>query len=307
MKFDLLFEIEFIAGFTGFVVGMLLLDLFVFHKRAHKVAIREAIGWSVFWISLALTFNTVIFFWLGRDAGLDFLAGFLIEKSLSVDNLFVFLMIFTYFKVPAQYQHRVLFWGIVGALVLRAVMIFVGAALISRFHWILYLFGVFLIYAGAKMLFKKDEEVHPDRNPLIKIARKLFPVTPDYEGARFFVRREGVRWATPLFIVLLVVETSDVAFAVDSIPAVFAITTDPLIVFTSNVFAILGLRALYFVLSDMMGKFTYLGVGLAFILAFVGAKILVSGWYKIPTAISLGVVALVMTASVAASLLAKKR
>jgi tellurite resistance protein TerC len=255
---------------------------------------------------LALTFNGVIFFWLGRDAGLDFLAGFLIEKSLSVDNLFVFLMIFTYFKVPAQYQHRVLFWGIVGALVLRAMMIFVGAALISRFHWILYLFGVFLIYAGAKMLFKKDEEVHPDRSPLIKIARKLFPITADYEGASFFVRRDGVRWATPLFIVLVVVETSDVAFAVDSIPAVFAITTDPLIVFTSNVFAILGLRALYFVLSDMMGKFAYLSVGLAFILAFVGAKVLVSGWYKIPTAISLSVVAFVMTVSIAASLLKKK-
>jgi len=306
MRFALLFEIEFIAAFTVFVVGMLLLDLFVFHKRAHKVTMREAIGWSAFWISLALTFNGVIFFWLGRDAGLDFLAGFLIEKSLSVDNLFVFLMIFTYFKVPAQYQHRVLFWGIVGALVLRAMMIFVGAALISRFHWILYLFGVFLIYAGAKMLFKKDEEVHPDRSPLIKIARKLFPITADYEGASFFVRRDGVRWATPLFIVLVVVETSDVAFAVDSIPAVFAITTDPLIVFTSNVFAILGLRALYFVLSDMMGKFAYLSVGLAFILAFVGAKVLVSGWYKIPTAISLSVVAFVMTVSIAASLLKKK-
>ncbi|MFH1023562.1 MAG: TerC family protein [Planctomycetota bacterium] len=294
------------AGFIAFVLGMLVLDLVVFHRKAHEVKLREAILWSVFWITLALVFNVVVWRWKGVEAGQNFLAGYVLEKSMSVDNLFVFLLLFGYFAVPARYQHRILFWGIIGALVLRGVFIAAGAALIVRFHWILYVFGLFLVVTGVKMAFQKDKEVHPDRNPMLRLLRKFLPVTGDFEGGRFFERREGRTWATPLLVVLVAVETTDVVFAVDSIPAIFGITTDPFIVFTSNVFAILGLRALFFALAGFMKLFHYLNYGLSFILVFVGAKMLVADVWKISTAAALGVIGGTLAVSVLASLMFPK-
>jgi tellurite resistance protein TerC len=301
-------EIEFIAGFIVFIVAMLMLDLLVFHRDSKKVSIKEAAGWSAFWISLALAFNVGLYFWLGKKPAMEFLTGYLIEESLSIDNLFIFIVIFNHFRVPPQYQHRVLFWGIIGAIVLRGLMIFAGVALVNRFHWVLYLFGAFLLYAAVKMAFHKDaqEEAALEKNRLLKFLRKRFKITPDYHGDAFTVVKDGVRWMTPLVPVVVVIESSDLMFAFDSIPAIFAVTTDPLIVFTSNMFAILGLRSLYFLLADVMKRFVYLDKGLAVILAFVAVKILISGWYVIPTPVSLGVVASVMAVSVAASLLGGK-
>lgn len=289
--------------FNLFVLAMLALDLGVFHRKAHVVRLKEALGWSVVWICLALLFNLLIYFWLGQETALQFLAGYIIEKSLSVDNLFVFLLIFSYFSVPSIYQHKILFWGILGALVMRAIFIAAGITLIEKFHWMIYLFGGFLIITGIKMAFQKDKELHPEANPVLRLFRRFVPVTSEYHESRFWVIKEGKRWATPLFVVLLLVETTDVIFAVDSIPAILAVTRDPFIVYTSNVFAILGLRALYFALAGIMQLFHYLHYGLSLILVFVGTKMLISDLYKVPIGIALAVIAGILLISVVASIL----
>jgi tellurite resistance protein TerC len=292
------------VGFNVFVLAMLALDLGVFHRKAHVVSLKESIAWTLVWVTLALLFNVGIWHFYGFQKALEFLTGYLIEKSLSVDNVFVFALLFSYFAVPAKYQHKVLFWGILGALIMRAIMIFLGAALIAKFTWIIYVFGAFLILTGIKMVVKREEEIHPERNPVVKWFKKLMPVTSDYRGDKFFVRENEVRAATPLFLVLLLVEVSDLIFAVDSIPAIFAVTTDPFIVYTSNVFAILGLRSLYFALAGIMGKFHYLKIGLGVVLVFVGVKMLLAhtAW-KLDTLVSLAVVAGILAISVVASLL----
>ena len=259
------------------------------------------------WVALALTFNVVIYFWRGGEVALEFLTGYVIEKALSVDNIFVFLLIFTYFDVAPIHQHRVLFWGILGALVMRAMFIFAGVGLIQRFHWVIYVFGAFLIITGIKMAFQKDQKINPERNPVIRLFKRFFPVTERYEGGRFFINENGRRLATPLFIVLLVVETTDLIFAMDSIPAILAITLDPFIVYTSNVFAILGLRALYFALAGVMQIFHYLHYGLSLVLVFVGVKMVLADVYKIPIAVALGVVAGTILSSVIASVLMPKQ
>lgn len=289
--------------FNLFVIAMLALDLGVFHRKAHVVRLKEALGWSVVWICLALLFNVIVYFWHGSEVALQFLAGYIIEKSLSVDNLFVFLLVFSYFSVPSIYQHKILFWGILGALIMRAIFIAAGITLIEKFHWMIYLFGGFLIITGIKMALQKDEEIHPEANPVLRLFRRLVPVTNEYHSDHFFVVKEGRRWATPLFVVLLLIETTDVIFAVDSIPAVLAVTRDPFIVYTSNVFAILGLRALYFALAGIMQLFHYLHYGLSVILVFVGAKMLLSDVYKVPIGIALAVIAGILIISVVASIL----
>lgn len=285
------------------MLAMLALDLGVFHRRSHTVGIKEALTWSGVWIALALLFNAGVWHWRGHDKGLEFITGYLVELSLSVDNLFVFLLIFAHFKVPLQYQHKVLFWGILGALLMRAVFIAAGVTLMETFHWIIYVFGAVLVVSGLKMSFEKDKEVHPENNPVLKLFRRFLPVTAEYHGGNFFVRRENLWRATPLFIVLLMLETTDLVFAVDSVPAVLAITTDPFIVYTSNVFAILGLRSMFFALAGVMNRFAYLHYGLAAVLVFVGAKMLLAGFYKIPTLASLLVIVGLLAVAVAASLL----
>ena len=290
-------------GFNVFVLAMLALDLGVFHRKAHTVSITEASIWSIVWITLALTFNAGLYFFSGPEPALQFFTGYLIEKSLSVDNIFVFVLLFTYFAVPAAYQHRVLFWGILGALLMRGIMIVLGAVLLDMFHWIIYLFGAFLIVTGVRMAFHQEAEVHPERNPLLKLVRLIFPVTHDYEHDRFVVRRAGQVLVTPLLLVLLVVETTDVIFALDSIPAIFAVTQNPFLVYTSNVFAILGLRSLYFVFANAMGRFSYLKLGLAVVLSFVGVKMVLADIFHIPTALSLGVIAVVLTVAIVASIM----
>jgi tellurite resistance protein TerC len=290
-------------GFTLLVLAMLALDLGVFHRRAHVIASREALGWSVVWIALSLAFNAGVWHWFGPARGMEFLTGYLIEKALSVDNIFVFLVIFSYFAVPREYQHRVLFWGILGAIVSRVIFILAGAALLHAFHPVIYAFGGLLVFTGIRLLRSRDHEIHPERNPALLLARRVLPVTPGYQGQRFWVRAGGRLFATPLLLVLVVIEATDLVFAVDSIPAIFAITDDPFIVFTSNIFAILGLRALFFLLADVMRRFHYLQVGLGLVLVFVGLKMLASDLYRIPTSISLGVVALLLAGSIAASLL----
>jgi len=295
------------VAFNAFVLAMLALDLGVFHRQSHEVKGREALVWSGVWIGLALVFNVVVWQWRGAQAGTEFLTGYLIEKALSVDNIFVFLLIFAYFKVPAALQHRVLFWGIIGALVMRAICIALGAALLKEFHWMVYVFGAILIASGIKMLTSHGKEIDPEKNPLLKLFRRFVPVTEGYEGDKFFVLREGRRWATPLFVALLFIEISDLIFAVDSIPAILAITSDPFIVYTSNVFAILGLRALFFALADVMGRFRFLHYALSAILVFVGIKMLISEVVgKIPTGISLGVVIGMLAAAVVASIIYDK-
>jgi len=288
-------------AFNIFVFGMLALDLGVFHRKAHIIKIREALIWSAAWIILALLFNLGIYFWQGEESALEFLTGYLIEKSLSVDNIFVFLLIFSYFDVPFLYQHKVLFWGILGALIMRAVFIAAGITLIENFHWVIYIFGAFLILTGVKMTLQKDKKIRPEGNPVLRLFRRLVPVTKGYEGGRFFVKRAGRYLSTPLFVVLLVVETTDVLFAVDSIPAILAVTLDPFIVYTSNVFAILGLRALYFAVAGMMQLFHYLHYGLSAILVFVGVKMFLADFYKIPIGIALGTIAVILFFSVIAS------
>jgi tellurite resistance protein TerC len=287
--------------FNLFVLAMLVLDLGVFHRRAHTVKFREALAWSVAWIALAAIFAVVIFFWHGRTPALEFVTGYVIELSLSVDNLFVFLLIFRFFQVPAIHQHKVLFWGILGALIMRAIFIAAGVTLIERFHWIIYAFGAFLVYSGIKLFFQNEAEIHPEKNPVLRLFRRWVPVTKDYVDNKFFVRSPGL-YATPLFVVLLVVETTDLLFAVDSIPAILAITRDAFIVYTSNIFAILGLRSMYFALAGMMEMFRYLHYGLSLVLVFVGAKMLVSHYLEIPTPVALAAVAGVLAISVIASM-----
>jgi len=292
--------------FNLFVLIMLALDLGVFNRRAHVVRFREALAWSAVWIALALSFGVVVYFWHGRKESLEFFTGYLIELSLSIDNLFVFLVLFRYFKVPREQQHKVLFWGILGAIIMRGIFIVAGVGLIRRFHWIVYIFGLLLIWSGIKLLRQGDEEIHPEKNPVLRTFRRLIPVTAEYEGSSFWVRKDRL-YATPLLVVLLMVETSDVLFAMDSIPAVLAITLNAFIVYTSNVFAILGLRSMYFALAGVIDLFEYLHYGLSVVLIFIGLKMLLSEHIAIPTAVALGVVAGVLALAVAASLLFPKK
>lgn len=291
------------AGFIVFVLAMLVIDLGVFHRKSHSVKMKEALIWCVVWISLAMLFCVGTYIYKGHQAGLEFLTGYLIELSLSLDNLFVFLLIFSYFRVEPTLQHKVLYWGILGALLMRAGMIAGGIALITKFHWVIYVFGAFLVFTGIKMLTSGDSEIHPDKNPVIRLARKLFPVTPQYHGDHFFARIDGRLFATPMFLVLLMIETTDLVFAVDSIPAILAITRDTFIVYTSNVFAILGLRSFYFALAGMFYKFRFLKVGLSIVLAYVGIKMLIADFYKIPTMISLGMIVVTIGTSILVSFL----
>ena len=291
--------------FNFFILVMLVLDLKVFHRKPHEIKIKEALGWSAFWIALALIFNVGVYYWMGSQAGLEFLTGYLIEKSLSIDNIFVFLLVFSYFKVPALHQHKILFWGILGALVFRAIFIFTGVALINQFHWIIYVFGAFLIVTGIKLALEKNKEIHPEKNLFLRLFARLMPISKKYDGSKFFTKEGGRRVATPLFVVLLVIESTDVIFAVDSIPAILAITQDPFIVYTSNAFAILGLRALYFALESLMVLFHHLHYGLSAILVFVGSKMLLVDVYKIPTGIALGVVGGILALSIILSLIYK--
>ena len=294
-------------AFNVFVLAMLALDLGVFHRKAHAVSLKEAGAWSAVWIALSLVFGAGLWHFEGKEPALQYLTGYLIEKSLSVDNIFVIALIFTYFAVPPLYQHRVLFWGILGALLMRGALIAVGAFLLTKFHFLVWIFGAFLVVTGVKMALHDNAELHPEKNPLVRLARKIFRVTEAYEGQNFFVRRAGRLFATPLFLVLLVVESMDLVFAMDSVPAIFAVTSDPFLVYTSNVFAILGLRSLYFLLAGIMGRFVYLKLGLSVILVFVGLKMAFVELVKVPVGISLGVIGLVLAVSVVASLLATRR
>lgn len=292
--------------FNLFILAALAVDLGVFNRRPHEIGAREAVGWSAVWIGLASIFATLVFFWHGRAEALQFVTGYVIEVTLSVDNLFVFLVIFRYFKVPAEHQHKVLFWGILGALVMRGLFIAAGVGLLQRFEWITYAFGALLIYSGLKLLRPGSQEIHPERNPVLRLFRRAFPVTEAYEGGRFFTRRD-VLYATPLFVVLLVVETADILIAVDSIPAVLAITRNGFIVFTSNVFAILGLRSMFFALAGIMDKFHYLHYGLSVVLVFIGCKMIGSHYFIVPTEWALGIVLGVLGICVAASLMNPKK
>ena len=295
------------AIFNGAVILMLLLDLGVFNRKAQKVTVKAALYWTAFWIILSMAFNGWIFDNFGNEAGLDFFTGYILEKSLSVDNLFVFLLIFNYFKVPARLQHRVLFLGILGALVLRGIFIYLGATLVQQFHWVLYIFGAFLVFSGIKLLFLDEDEDQNPENVIVRAFRKRLRVTEEFVEEKFFVVRDGVRYATPLFLVLIAVETSDVLFAVDSIPAIFGVTQDPFIVYTSNVMAILGLRSLYFALAGLLEYFHYLNSGLALVLIFIGVKMLGENFFEIGDALELGVIALILTVSVLASILFPKK
>jgi tellurite resistance protein TerC len=295
------------VGFNIFVIAMLAVDLFLFHKEAHEVRAHEAAAWSVVWVTLAMLFGAGVYAWMGRETALEYFAGYLIEKALSVDNIFVFVLIFGLFKVPAQFQHRVLFWGILGALLMLGSMIAAGAYLIQHFHWVTYVFGAFLAFTGVRMAMSAEPHMDPATHVVTRLVKRLVPVTPEYVGQKFFVRQSvggSVRLcATPLFVVLALVETTDIIFAVDSIPAVFAVTEDPFIVYSSNVFAILGLRALYFLLADVIDRFHYLKTGLSVVLVFVGVKMLIAHLYKVPIGASLAVIVSVLAIATAASVL----
>ncbi len=294
--------------FILFVLLVLIIDLGIFQRKAHFPSLKEALAWSFVWVSLAMLFNLFVYYRFGHEMALQFLTGYIVEEALSVDNLFVFILIFTYFAVDHNHQHRVLFWGILTAMVLRAFFILVGSALINQFHWILYLFGAFLVFTAFKLAFGNDEdEIHPEKNPVVKFCRKIFPMTPTYEGNKFFVKHNNKLHMTPLFLVLVVVETTDLAFATDSIPAIFAITRDPFIIFTSNIFAILGLRSMYFVLANFMKKFRYLKIGLSFVLGFIGIKMLIEKFFEIPIIASLFTICFVLLVSVLASLIIPKK
>jgi tellurite resistance protein TerC len=291
------------VGFNAAVLVMLALDLGVFHRKAHAVSLREASAWTAVWVSLALLFNAGIWYFAGRQPALEFLTGYLVEKSLAVDNIFVIALIFSYFAVPAAYQHRVLFWGILGALVMRGAFIAAGAYVLHQWHWVIYVFGGILLLTGVKMALRKDEAIDPEHNPVVRLARRWLPLTQRYDGQRFWTMENGRRVATPLFLVLLLVEFTDLVFAIDSIPAIFAITSDPFIVYTSNVMAILGLRSMYFLLAGVVHKFVYLKFGLSLVLVFVGAKMMLIDVFKVPTTVSLAVIATVIGGSIALSLL----
>jgi tellurite resistance protein TerC len=301
-------SIYFWIGFHVVIFTMLALDLGVFHKKTHRVPVKEALTWVGVWVTLALAFNLFIFFEFGKTKALEFFTGYIIEYSLSVDNIFVFILIFTYFGVKDEYQHKVLFWGILGALIMRGIFIFAGVALINRFHWIVLIFGGFLVFTGLKMLFTKQAEVHPEANPMVRFFKKFLPVTNEMHGDKFFIKRDHKLYATPLFLVLLVIESSDLIFAVDSIPAILAITQDRFIVYTSNVFAILGLRSLYFAVAGIMDFFRFLKVGLAFVLTFVGVKMLAAYFHmEIPIVISLTIIVSILLVSILASLIIKEK
>lgn len=293
--------------FLAFIILMLFIDLGIFNRKAHTISYKEALVWSVVWITLALLFNLGLYFYLGYQVALEFFTGYLLEKSLSVDNIFVFLVIFSYFKVEDKYQHKILFWGVVGAIIMRGIFIVLGSALLIKFHWIIYVFGIFLIYTGVKMALQKDNDLKPEELRVVKLAKKYFRFTDKIYGSRFFVKENMKTVATPLFIVLVVVETMDLVFAFDSIPAILAITNDTFVVFTSNIFAILGLRALYFALAGIMDKFKFLKYGLAVILTFIGIKMLISGFFKIPTLLSLFIIVLILSVTIFASILSKKK
>jgi tellurite resistance protein TerC len=295
------------GGFNIFVLGMLALDLGVFHKKSEEITVKNALAWTGIWITLAMAFNFFIYQYFGKQLAIEFFTGYIIEKSLSVDNIFVIIMIFSYFQVPASYQHKVLFWGILGALVMRVIFIFAGIELIHRFHWLIYIFGGFLIITGIRMIVAGETQIHPEKNPLVRLFRKIYPVTATFEGDQFFVRRNHKLWATPLFVVVILIETTDLIFAVDSIPAILAITDDPFIVYTSNVFAILGLRSLYFALSGIEKYFHYLKYGLAAILIFVGAKMCLADYYKISIEVSLTVIVSILIISILASVIFPKK
>lgn len=295
------------GGFLALIAVLLIIDLGIFNRKAHRITVKEALAWTVIWIAVAMAFNVFIYFWHGHDAALEFLTGYLLEKSLSVDNLFVFLILFTYFCVPKENWHRVLFYGIVGAILMRGLFIGVGIAVISAFHWVLYIFGFILIITAVRIVIKKDEEVHPENNPILRFFRKILPVSKEYDGAKFFTRINGKLVATPLFIVLIAIETTDVVFAMDSVPAIFGITLDPFIVFTSNIFAILGLRALFFAIAGVIENIYYLKYGLAIILGFIGVKIFLElVHYEIPIFIALGFVAAVLAVAITASYIKRK-
>jgi tellurite resistance protein TerC len=291
------------VGFLLFVLLMLAIDLGVFHRNAHEVSLKEAASWSAVWVALALLFNTGIYLWFGAERGLEFTTGYVLEKALSVDNIFVFVVIFSAFAIPKQLQHRVLFWGVLGALLLRAVFILLGGAVLQRFHWMFYVFGAVLLITGVKLLLQRETPSHPEKNPILRALARVLPVTSQLHGEHFTVVQQGRRHATPLLLALVAVEVTDLVFAVDSIPAIFAVTTDPFIVFTSNIFAILGLRSMYFLLAGVIDRFVYLKVGLALVLLFVGSKMLLMDLYKIPILVSLAVIVMLLTVSVLASLL----
>lgn len=295
------------GAFSVFVLGMLALDLGVFHRKSHEVSIREALTWTTVWIVLAMLFNIFVYFYFDQQKALEFFTAYLVEKSLSIDNIFVILMIFSYFNVPPAYQHKVLFWGILGALVMRVIFIFAGIELIHKFHWLIYIFGGFLIVTGIRMITTENKPLNPEKNPLVKFVRRLFPVTESFEEDKFFVRRDQKTWATPLFIVVVLIEGTDVIFAIDSIPAIISITDDPFIVYTSNVFAILGLRSLYFALAGIEKFFTYLKYGLAAVLVFVGVKMCLADVVQIPIELSLIIIGFLLAISMIASVLIKKK
>jgi len=276
--------------FNLFVLGMLAIDLGIFHRKSHEVTVREALIWTCVWITLAMFFNLFVYYYFDQEKALEFFTGYLIEKSLSVDNIFVIILIFSYFKVPSAYQHKVLFWGILGALVMRVIFILTGVELIHRFHWLIYIFGGFLIYTGIRMLTSDNLKIDPEKNPIVKLARRIMPITPSFEGDKFFIKQDGKTWATPLFLVVILIEATDLIFAVDSIPAILAISDDSFIVYTSNVFAILGLRSLYFALAGIEKYFVYLKYGLSTILVFVGVKMCLADLFKIPIEVSLIVI-----------------
>jgi tellurite resistance protein TerC len=292
--------------FNAFVLLMLAIDLGVFHRKSHQVSLKESLTWTFVWIFLALVFNAIIYYWKGQQQALEFFTGYLVEKALSIDNIFVFIMIFTYFQVPSKYQHKVLFYGIIGALIMRVIFIFAGVALIEKFHFTIYLFGALLIYTGYKMFYHNNAKIEPDKNPIIKFFKKFIPITPDLQEDNFFVKLNGKRFATPLFLVLILIETTDLIFAVDSIPAILAITQDQFIVYTSNVFAILGLRSLYFALAGVVHRFWLLSYALAIVLVFVGIKMLLIDVYKIPIEWSLIFIATTLAGSILVSLKIRK-
>jgi tellurite resistance protein TerC len=294
------------GSFSLFVIGMLALDLGVFHRKSHSVSVKEALIWTAVWIAFAMLFNLFVYHYFDKEAALEFFTAYVVEKSLSIDNIFVIIMIFSYFRVPDAYQHKVLFWGIFGALVMRVIFIFAGIELIHKFHWLIYIFGGFLIITGVRMIFGEDKPMDPEKNPIVKLVRKMFSVTESFEGDKFFVSRDHKLWATPLFIVVMLIEATDLIFAVDSIPAIISISEDPFIVYTSNVFAILGLRSLYFALAGIEKYFTYLKYGLATILVFVGIKMVIVDFYKIPVEISLIIISFLLAMSMIASVLVKQ-